>query len=203
MYNNQPFLEPNNRFGFVYLVTCSHPEFKKKYIGRKFFYTNFGKKTKQKQSDWTTYKTSSKNIAEAIEKHGVQHFHFEILQLYHTRAGVVAGEVEVQWEAKVLYAKDKEGEREYINNAIGNIKFISKEHSDEAREKISKSQMGRLNHQFKGIIEATCIATGSTFRLCGMDQMVAAGLDFSRVYRCANGEAKSHKGYVFSRLKNE
>jgi hypothetical protein len=136
LYQGQPFNEPNNMFGFLYLVTCTHPEFNKKYIGRKFFYTNFGKKTKQKDSDWRTYKTSSAYIKEAITKYGIENFTFEILQLFATRAGVVSGEVEAQWAARVLHAKEGD-ERLYINQAIGNIKFIAKELlSDDVRNTV-------------------------------------------------------------------
>lgn len=135
---------PDGKFGFTYLVTCTHPDFNKKYIGRKFFYTNFGKKTKQKESDWATYKTSSKYVAEAIALYGLEYFEFDILHLYDTRAGVVAGEVETQWEARVLYALNDDGERAYINQAIGNIKFVPKEFlSDEHKANLSKALMGR------------------------------------------------------------
>jgi transcriptional regulator with PAS, ATPase and Fis domain len=144
LYQGQPFDEPNNMFGFVYLVTCNHPEYRKKYIGRKFFYTNFGKKTKQKESDWATYKTSSNYVKEAINKYGLEYFTFEIIQLFATRAGVVSGEVELQWAARVLHAVDDSGERLYINQAIGNIKFISKEQiSEEHKQKIIQSNKTR------------------------------------------------------------
>jgi len=137
------FQNPNNKFGFVYIVTCTHPEYQKKYIGRKFFYTNFGKKTKQKESDWATYKTSSAYVKEAINKYGLNYFTFEIIQLFDTRAGVVSAEVELQWAARVLHAIDDKGERVYINQAIGNIKFIAKEQlSEEHREKVSKALTG-------------------------------------------------------------
>ena len=144
MYQNQLFKNPDNKFGFVYLVTCTHPEYQKKYIGRKFFYTNFGKKTKQKESDWATYKTSSKYVKEAIQKYGLEYFTFEIVQLFDTRAGVVSAEVELQWAARVLHAVDDSGERIYINQAIGNIKFIAKEQlSEEHKQSIIKSNKTR------------------------------------------------------------
>jgi hypothetical protein len=136
MYQNQLFTNPDNKFGFVYLVTCTHPEYQKKYIGRKFFYTNFGKKTKQKESDWATYKTSSKYVKEAIQKYGLEYFTFDIVQLFDTRAGVVSAEVELQWAARVLHAVDELGERIYINQAIGNIKFIAKEQLSEKHKQI-------------------------------------------------------------------
>lgn len=163
MYQGKLFQNPDNKFGFVYLVTCIHPECNKKYIGRKFFYTNFGKKTKQKESDWATYKTSSKYVQEAIKQYGLENFVFEIVQLFDTRAGVVSAEVELQWAARVLHETDSQGERIYWNQAIGNIKFIAKEQlseehkqaiansnrtrtvSKETRELMSESQKGNKN----------------------------------------------------------
>ena len=142
VYQGELFNNPDNKFGYIYLVTCIHPECSKLYIGRKFFYTNWGKKTLQKDSDWRTYKTSSKYVNEAITKYGAEYFVFEILQLFDTRAGVVSGEVEVQWAAQVLHAVDDNGERLYWNQAIGNIKFICREHSDEAKTKMSKARLG-------------------------------------------------------------
>lgn len=143
MYQGKLFQNPDNKFGFVYLVTCIHPECNKKYIGRKFFYTNFGKKTKQKESDWATYKTSSKYVQEAIKQYGLENFVFEIVQLFDTRAGVVSAEVELQWAARVLHEVDSNGERVYWNQAIGNIKFIAKEQLDQShKDALSKALTG-------------------------------------------------------------
>ena len=155
MYQGNLFQNPNNKFGFVYLVTCTHPEYQKKYIGRKFFYTNFGKKTKQKESDWATYKTSSSYVKEAIKKYGIEYFIFEIIELFDTRAGVVSAEVEMQWAARVLHAVNDKGERLFINQAIGNIKFIAKEQiSEETRRKMSEWQRGDNNNSKRPEVRA-------------------------------------------------
>jgi hypothetical protein len=163
MYQGNLFQNPDNKFGFVYLVTCNHPEYKKKYIGRKFFYTNFGKKTKQKESDWATYKTSSKYVKEAIQKYGLEYFTFEIVQLFDTRAGVVSAEVELQWAARVLHAVDESGERIYINQAIGNIKFIAKEQlSEETKLKMSAWQKGEANNSKRPDVKAKMSESAKT-----------------------------------------
>lgn len=144
IYQGKELTEANNFFGFVYLVTCTHPECSKKYIGRKFFYSNFGKKT-QKESDWKSYKTSSSYVKEAIALYGESYFIFEIVQLFNTRGGVVSGEVELQWDAKVLSAVNEEGDRVYWNRAIGGIKFLTKEVvSEETRAKISAAMKGKV-----------------------------------------------------------
>lgn len=161
MYQGSLFQNPENKFGFVYLVTCNHPECNKQYIGRKFFYTNFGKKTKQKESDWRTYKTSSKYVQDAIRQYGIESFQFEIVQLFDTRAGVVSGEVELQWAARVLHATDDKGERLYWNQAIGNIKFIAKEKiSEETRLKMSEWQKGERNNAKRPEVRAKMSISG-------------------------------------------
>ena len=152
MYQGKLFQNPDNKFGFVYLVTCIHPECNKKYIGRKFFYTNFGKKTKQKESDWSTYKTSSKYVQEAIKQYGLENFLFEIVQLFDTRAGVVSAEVELQWAARVLHEVDSKGERVYWNQAIGNIKFIAKEQLSEEHK--IKLRGAKHTQEFKDQLSA-------------------------------------------------
>jgi len=100
----------------------------------------------QSDSDWRTYKTSSKHVAEAITKYGISNFQFEILQLFDTRAGVASGEVEPQWQCRVLHAVDEQGERKYWNQAIGNIKFIAKEQlSDTNKLRIGMALKGNTN----------------------------------------------------------
>ena len=112
--DGEPFTDANGYYGFIYLVTCHHNLYKgKMYIGRKFFYVNFEKKTKVKDSDWRTYKTSSQELKPLIQDIGPEHFTFEILQVFETRGGVVAGEVKAQWECDVLTARDADGERIY------------------------------------------------------------------------------------------
>ena len=146
IHNGRTFDEPVGYCGFVYLVSCNHPDENRKYIGRKFFYSKFGVKSKQKDSDWRTYKTSSSYVTAAIDKYGESYFTFEILQLFKTRGGVVSGEVEAQWEARVLHSKKPDGTPEYWNRQIGGVKFITAETmSEETRGKISVSLKGKLH----------------------------------------------------------
>lgn len=188
MYQGKLFQNPNNKFGFVYLVTCIHPECNKKYIGRKFFYTNFGKKTKQKESDWATYKTSSKYVQEAIKQYGLENFLFEIIQLFDTRAGVVSAEVELQWAARVLHETDSKGERVYWNQAIGNIKFIAKEqlseehklklmgpkHSKEFKEQLSIRSKGNKYSEGRKHTEEAKVAIGNAAKLNNTQHSIIA-----------------------------
>jgi hypothetical protein len=134
-YRGKPYLATCGEYlGFLYLIRCNHPDVQKLYIGRKFFFFKFLTKTKKKESDWKSYKGSSKNLLADIEKYGEKYFTFEITQMFKTRGGIVAGELESLWAARVLYATKENGERLYYNDSIGNIKFIAKELlSDEHR----------------------------------------------------------------------
>ena len=145
VYQGKKFEDPTGYCGFVYLVSCNHPEETRKYIGRKFFFSKFGVKSKQKESDWRTYKTSSSHVNAALDKYGESYFTFEILQLFQTRGGVVSGEVEAQWEARVLHNKKPDGTPEYWNRQIGGIRFITPETmSEETRAKISAANKGMV-----------------------------------------------------------
>jgi len=136
-YQNKPFESANGNCGFVYLVVCNYPGDYRKYIGRKFFYSNFGIKSKQKESDWKYYKTSSRYVVEAIKKYGEEYFSFEILQVFKTRGGVVSGEVEIQWLMNVLHAKRDDGVPLFWNRHIGGVKFVTNELvSETTRQKL-------------------------------------------------------------------
>jgi len=127
-YQGKPYpVTCGEYIGFLYRITCTHPEAQKQYLGRKFFYFKFNTKTLKKESDWKTYKGSSKNVHAAIEQYGEEHFQFEILQLFKTKGGLSYAEIEALVTAEVLHATGPTGERLYWNDAIGNIKFIAKE----------------------------------------------------------------------------
>jgi hypothetical protein len=140
-YQGKPFKEaPPDCIGFLYLITNNHPEVQRYYLGRKFMWFKFNTKTLKKQSDWRTYKGSSKSLLADIEKYGEEHFTFEVTQLFKTRGGLVAGELESLWAAQVLYATKEDGTKLYYNDSIGNVKFVTKEHlTPEHREKLRRS----------------------------------------------------------------
>ena len=124
-YAGDPF-DPDNNFGFVYLISCTHPEEPRKYIGKKQFHV-YSKNKRVKGSNWRTYSSSSKHINDMISKYGKEYFTFEILQIFETRGGLSAGEVKVQWHLDVLTEKFEDGSPVYMNRQIGAIKFIPKE----------------------------------------------------------------------------
>lgn len=135
-YYGPPF-DPDEYFGFIYLITCTHPEEPKRYIGRKQFH-QYRKGKDRVVSNWKTYSSSSKHINKLIEDFGKDYFEFEMLQLFETRGGLSAGEVKVQWELDVLTEKYPDGTPVFLNRQIGAIKFIPKEEvNHETRERLS------------------------------------------------------------------
>ena len=135
-YCGSPF-DPDEYFGFIYLITCTHPKEPKRYIGRKQFH-QYRKGKDRVVSNWKTYSSSSKHINKLIKDFGKEYFEFEILQLFETKGGLSAGEVKVQWDLDVLTEKYPDGTPVFLNRQIGAIKFIPKEEvNHETRERLS------------------------------------------------------------------
>ena len=140
-YGGSPF-DPDSYFGFIYLITCTHPEEPKRYIGRKQFHM-YRKGKDTAVSNWKTYSSSSKHINKMILDYGSDNFKFEILQLFETKGGLSAGEVKVQWELDVLTQKYTDGTPVFLNRQIGAIKFIPKEEVNErTRERLQGIAFG-------------------------------------------------------------
>ena len=140
-YGGPPF-DPEEYFGFIYLITCKHPSEPKRYIGRKQFH-QYRKGQERKVSNWRTYSSSSKHINNLIQELGKEYFEFEILQLFETKGGLSAGEVKVQWDLDVLTEKYPDGTPVFLNRQIGAIKFIPKEEvNHETRERLSEISDG-------------------------------------------------------------
>lgn len=135
LYSGPPF-DPEDYFGFIYMITCSHPDEPKRYIGKKQFHM-YRKGKERKVSNWKTYKSSSSHINKLISDLGEEYFTYEILQLFETKGGLSAGEVKVQWSLDVLTEKYPDGTPVFLNRQIGAIKFIPKESVDnETRKKL-------------------------------------------------------------------
>lgn len=71
--------------------------------------------------------------------------------------------------------------------------------NSETRLKASLSQLGNLNHAFKGSILATNIKTGLSFKMNGKLDITKNNFSNSCVYDCLNGKQKTHKGHTFIR----
>ena len=100
----------------------------------------------KQRSDWETYKSSSKWVAEAIEKYGEENFKFEVLFECTTKAWWTYAEINIQHKLDVLVARLADGTPEYYNKAIGAVKFVppdllSKEHRDKIASSLSKNKI--------------------------------------------------------------
>ena len=135
---------PDKYFGFCYLVTNLITG--QMYVGRKFYH-KWSRGKKAAESDWATYKTSSKWGKEDIRDLGEENFIFEIIGQYTTRGGCVYAETHIQHMMEVLTAKLPDGTPQFYNKSIGGIKFIPKEDvSDETRKRMSEAAKGNTSH---------------------------------------------------------
>lgn len=80
-------------------------------------------------------------------------------------------------------------------------------HTQESKDKISKSRIGKYykntNPNFRGYVEATNIKTRNTILMIGKQEIKDNGFDPSSVYGCISNKLKTHKGYIFKRIKLE
>jgi hypothetical protein len=121
--------DPDEWFGFVYLIT--HNESERKYIGKKQIHSYTRKKVKGrknrkrvvKESKWREYTGSCKELNEDIEKLGKDQFSFEVLKLCKTKGELTFSEVEYQFKRDVLSESLDTGERAYYNANIMNRWF--------------------------------------------------------------------------------
>lgn len=99
-----------DNYGFVYIIT--NLKTKKKYIGKKFFYslktkTVKGKKVRQKlPSDWKTYYGSNTELQNDVTLHGTEFFEREILHLCKSKGECGYLEAKEQFDRCVLESAD-------------------------------------------------------------------------------------------------
>jgi hypothetical protein len=117
-------LDPDNSFGFVYLIVNLLTG--RRYIGKKQYH-QYRKGIKARPSDWRTYTSSSRLLNEDIKRQGKTNFHFEILAEFDTRGGLVYGETHLQQVCNVRTETDGEDERLFYNQFIDRIRFIPAE----------------------------------------------------------------------------
>jgi len=110
LFNNEPFLDPGENYGFVYIITNLIDG--RKYIGKKFFWTskrkqvNKVRKRYKAESDWKEYWSSSDELKADIEKLGKEHFKREIIHLCKTKGVTNYLEAKEQFERAVLENKE-------------------------------------------------------------------------------------------------
>ena len=129
-----------DNFGFVYCIT--NISTKRKYIGRKYFWsfrTPKGKKRKVKQeSDWKSYYGSCPELKEDIKKYGKETFSREILSLHETRGLCNYEETKQLFFHNVLSEALDNGMPAYYNsNILG--RYMRKDYGNFGRHPISDS----------------------------------------------------------------
>jgi len=141
-------LDPDNSFGFVYLIVNLLTG--QRYIGKKQYH-QYRKGVRTRPSDWRIYTSSSRTLNEDMNRQGKCNFHFEILAEFNTRGGLVYGETHLQHVCNVLTEKleDDGGSTEqrlFYNRFIDKIRFIPKEFMT-AKQK--KKVMSRVLEDFR------------------------------------------------------
>lgn len=102
-----------NMFGFIYEITNNVNG--KKYIGKKQCVRKIKRKPlkgktrnriDQKESDWKTYTSSSKELNEDIVKHGKENFEFRIIKICGSKWELGYEEIKEQIARNVLLRDD-------------------------------------------------------------------------------------------------
>ena len=110
-YNNEPFLDPGEYYGFVYIITNLLSG--KQYIGKKFFWTtkrkqvNKVRKRIKVESDWKEYWSSSDEVKADVEQLGSENFKREIIYLCKNKGTVNYLEAKEQFTKNVLEDREK------------------------------------------------------------------------------------------------
>jgi len=127
-------------FGFIYRITCLCNL--KQYIGKKQCKSILkrkplkGKRNKrheERETDWRTYTSSSRELNEDIITYGKSNFKFEIIRICESKFELAYFETKLQFEEEVLFRED------YYNGII-NLRVGKPKNGDDYRLQTDKIQ---------------------------------------------------------------
>ena len=110
LYNNEPFTDPGEHYGFVYIITNISSG--RRYIGKKLFWSikrkqvNKVRKRYKAESDWKDYWSSSEELREEILLTGKDNYIREIIHLCKNKGTCNYLEAKEQFTRSVLENKD-------------------------------------------------------------------------------------------------
>ncbi len=111
LYNDEPYLDPGEYYGFVYCITNLLSG--KQYIGKKFFWStkrkqvNKVRKRYKVESDWKEYWSSSDELKEDVRTLGTENFKREIIHLCKNKGMTNYMEAKEQFLREVLEHRDQ------------------------------------------------------------------------------------------------
>jgi len=110
IYNGEPYYEPGEYYGFVYIIENLLSG--RKYIGKKFFWSikrkqvNKKRKSYKVESDWKEYWSSSDELKTDVENLGRENFRRTIIHLCPNKGTANYLEAKEQFTRSVLENKE-------------------------------------------------------------------------------------------------
>lgn len=208
--------DPYNYFGFIYIIRDLTTG--RNYVGKKQYWLSTkakrckGKITDRqsekwkcrcwKESDWRSYKGSSKSLNKWMKENPDNDYDFIILYQCRSKGILHYKELKELWERDVLATKMESGDYLYFNRSIGAIKFRPPEFvSKKTRELQSESRKGVPNN--KEVVHIINRETEVEMKGTRLSLAEQTGLVYQSLVCLANKDLKSLHGWVLYERKDE